>query len=120
VAQCRRERSNTPLQALNLLNDPVFVEAGAALAYRVLLEQRGVRDRIAAMFEHALGRQPTTSESRRFIASLDQFKTAYATDAEAARQLAPAELPGVTLSEAAAWVNVATVLLNLDEFITRE
>jgi hypothetical protein len=120
VAQCKRERSNTALQALNLLNDPVFIEAGTALAYRALIEQRGLENRIGAMFEYALARPATPSELQRFAKSLDQFKTAYAADAESAKELAPAEIPGVTRAEAAAWINVATVLLNLDEFITRE
>ena len=120
VAQCRRDRSNTALQALNLLNDPVFIEAGTALAYRVLLEQRGVENRIGAMFEHALARKPTPAESQRFVASLERFRKMYEADAESAKTLAPAELPEVNRADAAAWVNAATVLLNLDEFITRE
>jgi hypothetical protein len=120
VAQCKRERSNTALQALNLLNDPVFIEAGTALAYRALIEQRGLENRMGAMFEYALARPATPSELQRFAKSLDQFKTAYDADAESAKELAPAEIPGVTRAEAAAWINVATVLLNLDEFITRE
>jgi hypothetical protein len=72
------------------------------------------------MFEYALARPATPSELQRFAKSLDQFKTAYDADAESAKELAPAEIPGVTRAEAAAWINVATVLLNLDEFITRE
>jgi hypothetical protein len=116
VMQCRRERSNTALQALNLLNDPVFVEAATALAYRVLDTQ----DRIAAMFEHALGRPPTASEAERFRSHLVRFLFLYENDAESARHLAPAELPGVSRAEIAALVNIATAVLNLDEFITKE
>ena len=103
VAQCRRERSNTALQALNLLNDPVFVEAGTALAYRVLLEQQGVENRIATMFEYALGRRATPSESQRFAASVERFKKTYEADPDAAKQLAPATLVALTRPEAAAW-----------------
>ena len=116
VVQCRRERSNTALQALNLLNDPVFMEAATALAYRVL----GEEDRIGAMFEHALARRPSSSEAERFRAYLVRMRGLYEKDAEASKQLAPAELPGVSRPEAAALVNLASVLLNLDEFITRE
>ena len=86
VAQCRRERSNTALQALNLLNDPVFFEAAEALAKRVGNEP----DPIAAMYEHALGRPPSPSEAQRFGRHSQEL----------------------TL--------LASVLLNLDEFVTRE
>jgi hypothetical protein len=116
VTQCRRERSNTALQALNLLNDPVFVEAASALAWRVLPRQ----DRIGAMFEHALSRPPSPKESERFAASLVKLRTLYESDVDAARQLAPVEPPGATKAEFAALVVTATAILNLDEFITRE
>ena len=52
VAQCRRERSNTPLQALNLLNDPVFLESAMALAYRAIAEAPDTNSRPNAMFEY--------------------------------------------------------------------
>jgi hypothetical protein len=120
AAQCGRERSNTALQALNLLNDPVFLEAATAMAYRVMLEADGQENRIQAMFERALGRTATPAESERLIASVARFQKLYESDAAAAKELAPAELPGISRAEAAAWVNAATVLLNLDEFITRE
>lgn len=120
VAQCRRERSNTALQALNLLNDPVFVEAATSLAYRVIAEEPDNDKRIEAMFEHALGRAPGSGEAARFRESLTKLEAAYKTDATGAGKLAPAELPGITRPEAAALINLATVLLNTDEFITRE
>jgi hypothetical protein len=116
VTQCRRERSNTPLQALNLLNDPVFVEAATSLAYRVL----DTSDRISAMFEHALARPPSDAEAERFRSHLVRLRELYEKDAEGAKQLAPAQIPGVSRSEVAALVNLATGVLNLDEFITRE
>jgi hypothetical protein len=116
VAQCRRERSNTPLQALNLLNDPVFVEAASALAYRVL----GRDDRIAALFDYALNRPPTSAESERFSSYLVRMRGIYEKDAAAAKQIAPAELPGTSRAETAALITLATAVLNLDEFITRE
>jgi hypothetical protein len=120
VAQCRRERSNTALQALNLLNDPVFIEAATALAYRAIAEAPDANSRLTAMFEHALNRPPTSLEVDKFRTSLDRFRKMYDADTEAAKQLAPAELPGITRTEIAALVNAATVLLNLDEFITKE
>jgi hypothetical protein len=116
VAQCRRDRSNTALQALNLLNDPVFVDAASALAFRVLPE----KDRVAAMFEHALARPPSANEAERFAASLVKLRAMYEIDRGAAKRLAPAEPSGVGRAEFAALTVVATAILNLDEFITRE
>jgi hypothetical protein len=120
VTQCRRERSNTSLQALNLLNDPVFVEAAAALAYRVMGETTDTDTRIRTMFELALARTPSLGEAARFRKGFELLRARYAGDAENAAKMAPATLPGVARDEAAAWVNLASVLLNLDEFITKE
>jgi hypothetical protein len=120
VAQCKREQSNTALQALNLLNDPVFMEAATALAYRAISEAPDTNGRLGAMFKHALNRPPTSTEQDKFRTSLGRLQSIYEKDGEAAKQLAPAELPGVTRAETAALVNAASVLLNLDEFITKE
>ena len=120
VTECRRERSNTPLQALNLLNDPVFVEAAASLAYRTLAEASTTDDRIAVMFERTLARKPSLGEADRFRKGLESLRAKYASDSTAAHQVAPAVLPGLNRAEAAAWVNLASVLLNLDEFVTKE
>ena len=99
----RRIRSNTPLQALTLLNEPVFVEAAKALAERVLKETPGasVRDRVTRMFRTCLARVPQPNE----LAELEQLH---------AKKLASGG------SEADAWFLVANVLLNLDETITKE
>ena len=97
----RRMRSNTPLQALTLLNDRSSIEFAEALAARVLRD--GPADdsgRLASAFRLALTRTPTERELGRLIALLDD-----------ARSADPG--PG-------AWITVARVLLNLDEFITRE
>ena len=120
VAQCKRERSNTPLQALNLLNDPVFLESAVALAYRAVNEASDTSSRIHSMFGHTLARPATKAELERFGNGLTQLRAVYEKDAESAAQLAPAELPGISRSELAAWVNLGSVLLNLDEFITKE
>jgi cytochrome c553 len=120
VACVRRERSNTPLQALTLLNDPVFVEASRALALRVLREGPGTESgRIEHAFVLCLGRAPRPNEAARVAAYLAAQRAAIApTDATA---LAGAGRPGeVDPAEAAAWTALARVLLNLDETITRE
>ena len=103
----RRERSNTPLQALNLLNDPVFQEAADALAYRVL---RAGNDSFAARFERltrwCLARAP------------------YAEEAEVAQRFYSAQLERYEAraggAERAAWRELSRAMLSLDEFITRE
>jgi hypothetical protein len=118
VACTRRARSNTPLQALNLLNDPVFVEAAQGLAFRVLTQAPG--DRIDYAYRVALGRAPSALEKQRFARYLDTQKRILADDAEAVDLLMPAPPDGVERQEAALWAAASRVLLNLDEFITRE
>jgi hypothetical protein len=119
---CRRERSNTPLQALNLLNDPLFAEAAQALALRVLTESRSAEfnDRLDFAFLLCLGRQAEPDEREYWLKSLDQQARILKSDPEAAAKLAPVEIEGVSQAEVAAWVTAGSVLLNLDEFITRE
>ncbi len=116
-----RERSTTPLQALNLLNDPVFFEASQVLAARILREQTGA---VGARVDHAyrlvLGRSPTPEEKDRLLAFYEEQKALLRGNRDATEILFPAaDLEGVERSEAAAWVAVGRLLLNLDEFITR-
>ncbi|MCZ6796301.1 MAG: DUF1549 domain-containing protein [Planctomycetota bacterium] len=118
----RRERSNTPLQALTLLNDPVFVESAQALARRAL-EWPGREDgpRVRRLFRLALGRGPDEPEAARLRLALTQFRELARGDGEgAARLVGSHRAPGVEATENAAWVALARVVLNLDEFITRE
>lgn len=97
VACGRRRTSNTPLQALNLLNDPVFYEAAQALAYRVQTEGPASIDaKIDHAFELAVGRAANDRERTRLKKFLD-------------------EQPAST-----AWTSLARVILNTDEFIVRE
>lgn len=122
VAACSRERSNTPLQALNLLNDPVFMEAAQGLATRTLLEapsaEFGVR--LAYAYELSLGRPPTASERRRLAEYFVAQKDLLDSNTGAAADWYPLSLEGIDRTEAAAWTAVGRVLLNLDEFVTRE
>jgi hypothetical protein len=101
LATCtRRNRSNTPLQALTLLNDQGFYEFAQALAGRILRDCQGEDgERIAYAFRLCLGRPPSPRERQ----TLEQLL---------ARQRAKEPKD--------AWTSVARVLLNLDEFITRE
>jgi mono/diheme cytochrome c family protein len=121
VACTRRSRSNTSLQALNLLNDPVFVEAAQALAYRLLNERSGsAADRIDYAFRLCIGRSPNEREKQRLSSYFDQQIGILRKDPSAAASLLTLKPDGVDAVEAAAWVGVSRVLLNLDEFITRE
>src|SRR5579885_1158659 len=117
----RRQRSNTPLQALNLLNDPVFFEAAQGLAFRLMRETApGFRSRLDRAFEIALSRKPSPTEAERLARYYDDELGQLRADAKARDALFPNQFEGVPQSEAAAWVGVSRVLLNLDEFINRE
>lgn len=121
VACTRRTRSNTPLQALNLLNDPVFLEAAQGLAMRSMTEASGsFTDRLQYTFETCLSRKPSQQEKERLSKYFDQQLGILKKDSKAVTSLFPVAPDGTNSAEAAAWVGVSRVLLNLDEFITRE
>ena len=117
----RRERSNTPLQSLNLLNDPVFFEAAQGLAARILLEapsQWG--DRLRHAFQICLSRDPGAHEAIQMRDYFQKRVRKLGTNPQWASSLFPNLLEGVEPVQAAAWVGLSRILLNLDEFITRE
>ncbi len=118
----RRARSNTPLQALTLANDRGFIEFAQALAGRILREAPAYDDgRLRYGFESVLGREPLDSELAALNGYLGRQRSGFVDNAEAAAVLSPASLPAeVSPADGAAWTAVARVLLNLDEFITRE
>lgn len=97
----RRLRSNTPLQALTLLNDEAFVECARALAVRLMENEPADDPRLDLAFRACVGRTPNARERERLHTLLKQARA----DAK---------------DEASAWITVARVVLNLDEFITRE
>jgi len=117
----RRDRSTTPLQALTLLNDPVFFEASQALAVRLLQEKNGgAEERIEHAYRLCLGRAPRPEEKERMVQYLQQRKELLTRKPESIEKLFPAKtLDGVDPAEAALWIGVGRVLLNLEEFITR-
>jgi hypothetical protein len=117
----RRERSNTPLQALTLLNDPAFFEAAQSLAARVLREsQGGTAERIDHLYRLCLGRAPTGAERERLAGYFEAQLAIVRRESESAGKLFPHKVVGVGTDEAAAWVGVSSVVLNLHEFITRD
>ncbi|MBI1356758.1 MAG: DUF1553 domain-containing protein [Acidobacteria bacterium] len=122
VAECSRERSNTPLQALNLLNDPVFVEAAQGLATRVLLESPApdLDVRLGVAYQLCLGRDPSAAERSRLERFYhDQMRVLDASP-EIVGSLYPLQPEGYDRVAAAAWTGLSRVLLNTDEFMTRE
>ncbi|HVC98907.1 MAG TPA: DUF1553 domain-containing protein, partial [Pirellulales bacterium] len=119
----RRVRSNTPLQALTLANDRVFVEAAQALASRVLREAPSVADaeRVHYAFRLCFAREPSAKEASRMGQLLELQRRAFNAAGADAASVAPADRPTETApAESAAWTALARVLLNLDEFVTRE
>jgi Protein of unknown function (DUF1553)/Protein of unknown function (DUF1549)/Planctomycete cytochrome C len=119
----RRERSNTPLQALNLMNDVQFVEASRNFAQSLLATPASTDSRITTAFRAVTSRYPTAQEAEIIRHALDQHLTAYRAKPEEAKQalhfgeskvdekLDPTEL--------AAWTLIANLLLNLDEMVTK-
>jgi hypothetical protein len=120
----RRERTNTPLQALLLMNEPQYVEAARALAERGLREGGSTdEDRIAHMFRLAAGRRPEAAEVADLASALVSMRDHFRANAEAARSLISVgeTKPAGELdpAELAAWTMIGNTLLNLDEVITR-
>ena len=121
AACSRRGRSNTPLQALNLLNDPVFMDAARGLASRILSEEENTwADRLERAFMMALARKPTKQEADDFADIFKEQVSVLEGDPESTAKLFPEAPKGTDAVDAAAWVGVSRILLNLDEFITRE
>jgi len=111
----RRPRTNTPLQALVTLNDPQFVDAARGLAHRVM--EQDSKQRMQYAFHVALGRCPTPDE---LTVLNDAFKEQVANfdkDAVAAEKLSGAT--GSEKVELAAWTTIASMIMNLDEFLTK-
>jgi hypothetical protein len=118
----RRLRSNTPLQALTLLNDAAFQEFAEALARRVLKESGpGKVARIEHAFRLCLARAPSRAEKQRLLELLEG-ELALGANASKARVPSADNVSDAepVAKELAAWTTVARVLLNLDETITRE
>jgi hypothetical protein len=121
----RRARTNTPLQALTLLNDTTYVEAARHLAQRMLSEVDGDADeRIEYGFRLATGRRPTSTELATLTKGHAGYAATYGEDADAAAALvANGESPvpaDISTDALAAYMPVAGLLLNLDETLTRE
>ena len=120
----RRERSNTPLQALVLLNDPTYVEAARKFAERILKEGgSSFESRLEFAWKLALSRPPSDEETSLIKNLLEANHTKYSEDPAAADKLLQTGLAPVAekieKAELASWTAVTRTLLNLHETITR-
>jgi len=119
-----RSNSNTPLQALVLLNDPTFVEAARVLAEKIMREGgRTFSSQLTWVFKRALARPPTADEQRLLEGLFAQQRVRYQEDKAAAHALISAgEAPladDLPTADLAAWTAVSRAVLNLHETITR-
>ncbi len=125
MACVRRSRSNTPLQALTTLNEPMFLETARALALKTVREG-GTTDaaRLRFAFRRVVSRTPSEKEADMLLTLLAKQTKKYAANAwelAADDPKNPPALPaGVTPAQLAGWTTVSRVLLNLDEAITKE
>lgn len=120
VTCTRRERSNTPLQPLTQLNDPLFMESYRALGWQLLREVQSDNQRLDELFERATARLPASSERAVLLRLQAELVRMYRSNAQLAKAMAGEVTLGESIAEAAAWIAVVRTVLNLDEFITRE
>src|SRR5947209_4442103 len=124
VCAVKAVRTNTPLHALATLNDTTYVEAARMLAQRVLEQGLSPEESIAAAFRLAVSRRPTAQEAGILLATHKRLHGQFAADPRAAEKLLSAgETPRDTrldVADHAALTAVCTLILNLDETLTRQ
>lgn len=120
----RRPRTNTPLQALVLMNDPTYLEAARILATRSIKQAANEPARIAFLFRSATSRLPDKTELEILTRLLQQQRRIYQRDQRAANKLihvgeAPVDTT-ISPTELAAWTILASTILNMDETVTKQ
>jgi hypothetical protein len=119
----RRPRTNTPLQALVLMNDPTYLEASRKLAERIMTEAAGCDERITLAFRLATARHPKSGEIAVLATIFAKQLTVFRNERQAALKLLRVGESGhnekLDVAELAAWTTVASVILNLDETVTK-
>ena len=120
----RRERSNTPLQALQLMNDVQYVEAARVLAESTLRDGNvKPQDRVDSIFQRCLSRKPTAAELKAIEGAQDKFRLRFQENlGDAKRLIAMGEKPhdaSIPLEDLAVYTLVANLVLNLDELVNR-
>ena len=118
----RRARTNTPLQALVLLNDPTYVEAARKFAERLIRQTDGDEARLDAAYQHAMGRSIEPAETNVLLKVLQTARSKFKADRAQAEKLlsvghSPRD-PQLPVEELAAWTTIANLILNLDETIS--
>ena len=123
VCALRRNKSNTPLQALVTLNDPVFIEAAQGLARRMIAAGPADADRLRLGFRLCLSRAPSAAELARLETLRGEARAEFTADPKRAADFATLPIgpapAGVAVPDLAAWTAVANVLLNLDETLMK-
>ncbi len=124
VCSVKRPRTNTPLQALVVLNDPVYVEAAQALGRRMMRsKEKTIAGKIQRGFRLALVRPPNAKETERLVQLYERAKSVFANSQKDAVAMATDPLgalpKGADAVEAAAFTVIGNVLLNLDEMILK-
>ncbi len=131
----RRERTNTPMQALLMMNDPQYIEAARYLAELTIdqgvnqvvssgFDSEGSRRSAAFMFERALGRLAKNQELDLLQKTWEKNYDEFETDLQAARKLVSigetaADIDKYDPVELAAWTMIANLIMNMDEFVTK-
>ncbi len=119
----RRERTNTPLQALLLMNDPQYIEAARYLAQKTIDAHQGDKERIDFMFESALARLPNAAEVGHLQKGLQADIKEFQAQSDTVKQLAEIGEQAADKKyervELAAWTMMANLIMNMDEFVTK-
>jgi hypothetical protein len=123
VCTVRRNRTNTPLQSLVTLNDPVYVEAAQSLARKALLHSESLNEQVSFAFRSCLLRPPTADETAALVTLFNDVHAQLVTDEYEALKLATDPLgplpDGMNSVDAATMTVVGNVLLNLDEIFLK-
>lgn len=120
----REQRTNTPLQALNLMNDVTYIEAARMMAERVMLSSSTPRERLVLLFRLVLARTPSETEQNLLLKSFTSQLESFRAKSEEVKQLLSVgerrNHPKLDISELAAYATMASLILNLDEAITKQ
>jgi hypothetical protein len=123
VCTVRRDRSNTPLQALVTMNDPVYMEAAQALARRMITAGTKPKERLRRGFELCLARDPSKAEATKLLELYEKARLNFSYEPQEAVEVATKPIgdapKGVERDELAAWTVIGNVLLNLDETLMK-
>ena len=124
TCQVRRARTNTPLQALVLMNDVQFFEAARKFAERVMREGgANAKERVTFAFRSVLARHPNTTELTSLTALFNEHLSEFSKDSESATKLLSsgesARDEALQVDELAAWTMITHLLLNLSETVTK-